>query len=184
VLYRTFPLIPGSGPADLGGPLHVPRPYQGQGRHDNPQAYGALYASRTPEAAVAEFLRDFQRVPLEEGDFLREGAPRAMAVLDDAGLARILDLDDPRTLVRRDLRPSTVATRDRRSTRPTALAIFRDGYEGFEWWSTIEASWINVTLFADRAIDGLRIIGTPDVLTTSHPAVQAAAEVVGVTILP
>lgn len=155
---------------------------QGAGRHDNPDAYGALYLSRVPASPVAERLRAFLGRTVTKVDFLREGPPLSLAVIDDGGLRGLLDLDDPRTLSERTLRPSSVATRAREITQPMALALYGEGVEGFEWWSTIEASWINVTLFDDRAAGRLTVVGEPEPLTLDHPAVREAAEAVGVLL--
>jgi hypothetical protein len=94
----------------------------------------------------------------------------------------VLDLDDPSNLVARDLRPSGVATRARRPTQRLALRLYEEGVDGLEWWSTIEASWINVTLFADRIGGRLSVVGEPEPLTLDHPAVREAAEAVGVLL--
>jgi hypothetical protein len=85
--------------------------------------------------------------------------------------------------VRRNLRPSGVATGNREVTRRVALDIYGKGVPGFEWWSAIEASWINVTLFVDRAVPFLGVAGEAQPLTVGHPAVRAAAEVVGVRLI-
>ena len=182
MLYRLFPRVPGVDVTGPGGPLHVPRWDQGGGRHDNPDAYGAIYVSRVPTSPIAERLR-VQRGRIVTGtDLVREGAPLSLAVIDEGGLDDILDLDDPQSLTERSLRPSAVATGDREVTQPIALGIYEEGVSGFEWWSTIEASWINVTLFADRAVQGLSIVGRPEPLTLDHPAVRAAADAVGVRL--
>jgi hypothetical protein len=102
--------------------------------------------------------------------------------VDDTHLGDLLDLDDPRNLVQRSLRPSGVATTDREMTQPMAVAIYEEGVPGFEWWSTIEASWINVTLFEDRVVDRFTLAGEPELLTLDHPAVREAAEAVGVVL--
>lgn len=183
MLYRVFPLVPGAGVRDPGGPLHVPRIYQGSSRHDNPSRYGALYASREALSAVAEWLRRWRGQELRNRDLLRaDGARMALVSLDDRGLDPLLSLDDPRILVARTLRPSEVATRDRRRTRPVALAIYEDGHPGFEWWSTLEGSWINVTLFEDRSVDRLEPAGDPEPLTADHPAMIEAADAVSVRL--
>ncbi|MGH2696957.1 MAG: hypothetical protein ACRDIW_08200, partial [Actinomycetota bacterium] len=59
---------------------------------------------------------------------------------------------------------------------------YEEGVAGFEWWSTIEASWINVTLFDDRVAGRLTVVGEPEPLTLDHPAVREAAEAVGVLL--
>jgi hypothetical protein len=182
VLYRWFPWVPGADARDPGGALFVPRFDQGGGRHDNPEVYGSLYLSRRPASPLAEQLREYVGRPVEATRLLREGFPGALATIDEAGIDGMLDLDDPAILVPRGLRPSTVATGNRRSTQRLALALYREGVPGFEWWSTIEASWINVTLFADRAVDRLEVAGEPEPLTLDHPVVREAAEAVGVLL--
>jgi len=182
VLYRLFPSLPGAGLTEPGGALFVPRSDQGGGRHDNPEAYGALYLSRVPSASVAELLIVLRTQRVLPQHLTAEGFPYAIASIEDASLDHLLDLDDPRNLVARKLRPSGIATRNREKTQPLALTLYQEGADGFEWWSTIEASWINVTLFADRAVDALRISGEPELLTLDHPAVLEAAETVGIVL--
>src|ERR1700730_7925951 len=53
-LYRVFTFCEGAKPNAPGGALHIPP--QGRGRVDNPNHYQAYYATRQPEAAVAEVL--------------------------------------------------------------------------------------------------------------------------------
>jgi hypothetical protein len=160
--------------------LHVPRGEQGGGRHDNPDAYGAVYLSRSPTSPIAEVLRAFRRHEGPPFDLVLETARLALASFDDALLdGSLLDLDDPAHLAARTLRPSRIATRERGITQEIALALFDEEYPGFEWWSTIEASWINVTLFAERAMDRLRLAGTPEPLQLDHPDVREAADAIG-----
>ena len=94
----------------------------------------------------------------------------------------MIDLDDPEQLVRRALRPSLVATRRRSDTQPIALSVFQEGASGLGWWSTLEAAWPNVTLFAERAVPSLRPVGPSELLTVDHPSVRTAAELLGVSI--
>ncbi|HJP65376.1 MAG TPA: hypothetical protein VKA30_03630, partial [Actinomycetota bacterium] len=54
------------------------------------------------------------------------------------------------------------------------------GGPGFAWWSTLESSWSNVTLFVERAGPRLEIEAGPEPLTIEHPAVQAAADALGI----
>jgi RES domain len=181
VLYRAFPSLPGAGPTDEGGPLFVPRLDQGRGRHDNPDAYGALYLSRVPASPVAEVLRDYLARRIPPSPLLREGSPIALVTVAEDDLD-LIDLDDPRVLSALDLRPSGIATHDRETTQPLARRLYDEGASGLEWWSTIEASWINVTLFADRAVGRLSVVDEPESLTIDHPVVEAAAEAVGVVL--
>jgi hypothetical protein len=182
-LYRLFPFDPGASARAEGGPLFVAQHLQGGGRHDNPGAYGALYLSRSNVSPIAEHLAIWRAWGAAGSAFRPEGRPLALATFADAGLETLVDLDHPRTLLERGLRPSGVATRERRITRPLAKALYDEGVTGFEWWSTIEASWINATLFADRALDRLEIAAEPEILTIQHPLVQEAAETVGVRLV-
>jgi hypothetical protein len=181
MLYRVFSWVPGAPANEPGGPLFVPRFDQGSGRHDN-DAYGVLYLSRSKISPIAEQLKDYVGRPWGATSLLREGSPLSLASIDDEGLDGLLDLDDPRNLVTRQLRPSRVATRRRKPTQQMALAIYQEGVPGFEWWSTIEASWINVTLFEERVADQLTLSEEPEPLTLDHPAVREAAEAVGVLL--
>ena len=183
MLFRVFPFLTGAGPTEEGGPLFVARPYQGSSRHDNPDRYGAFYAARMAVSAVAERVRPFQGQELTDQDFVRaDGLRYALGTIDDSGLGTVVDLDDPRELARRRWRPSRVATGDRRRTQPLALAVFEEGADGLAWWSTLEASWTNVTLFAERAVSKLRPAGNPEPLTVTSPVVRAVADRIGVRL--
>jgi hypothetical protein len=183
-LYRVFPAVQGARPREAGGPLHVARHLQGSSRHDDPARYGALYTSRSAESAVAEALQAFRGRDIEPRHLVRTGRPLSLAEIDDSRLGPLPDLDDPAELVRRSLRPSAVATHDRSVTQPAAGAIYEEGHPGFAWWSTIEASWSNVTLFVERASRRLRISGTPEPLTVGHPVLVAVADRMGFVLRP
>lgn len=183
MLYRVFPFHPDAAPAQEGGALFVLRWWQGSGRHDAVDLYGALYASRTPLGAVAERVKHLRGRTLADEDLLGlRGLRYAVAELDDSGLGRLVDLDDPVRLVERSLRPSSVATNARRLTQAVARRIYAERADGFEWWSTLEASWINVTLFAERAVPKLRLASDPSALSLNHPAVRDAARSLGVRL--
>jgi hypothetical protein len=96
VLYRVYRALEGVAPSARGGPLFVPREYQGAGRHDSPGRYGAFYAARTPVAAVAETIQAFRGRDLSPEDLERSDGTRLMlAAFDDSGLETLLDLDEP-----------------------------------------------------------------------------------------
>lgn len=163
--------------------MFVPRERQGAGRHDNPERYGALYASREPISAVAEAIQHFRGQQIADVDLtFRDGRRLALATFDDSRVGMLVDLDDPRVLVERGLRPSSVATRDRRRTQAIALDAFRDGAHGLSWWSALEASWTNVTLFAERAGRHLVLAQEPEPLALGHPMVVAAASALGIRV--
>jgi hypothetical protein len=188
VLYRVFPSVPGADDHAAGGPLFVPRDRQGAGRHDSPGRYGAFYAARSPVAAVAEAIQAFRGRDLAEDDLARSDASGlALAELDDDALdaTALHDLDDPVVLVAEAWRPSWVAGRDRAVTQAMAVRAFDSGRLGLSWWSTIDAAWTNVTLFAERTLDArlVRVETPPERLTLTHPAVIAAAEHLAIPII-
>jgi hypothetical protein len=163
--------------------LHVPRERQGVGRHDSPDLYGALYVSRSAVSAVAVRVQAFRGQTITDADLrLRVGAVLSLAAFEDAALGELVNLDDPAELVARGLRPSRVAARDREATRTIAQGLFHEGHAGFAWWSTLEASWTNVTLFAERAEGALVLEGQPEPLSVRHPVLRSAAELIGVRL--
>jgi len=148
ILWRVLPWDPSARPAHPGGALWFPRPFQGTGRHDNPARYGCLYLTEAITSAVAEALAPFRGTGELGSELLvRMGRPLALAELELADDAVLVDLDDPETLAREGLRPSMVATGRRAITQAYAAALFETGASGLRWWSTLEAGWINVTLF-------------------------------------
>jgi hypothetical protein len=178
VLFRVFGWPPDTPPE----PLRVPRDRQGGGRHDDPDRYTALYLAREPVGAVAEAIQVFRGQELTAEALVRpDGSRRSLATIDDAAIPALVDLDDPRVLVARRLRPSSVATGIRRLTQRIAGDAYDGGAVGLSWWSTLESSWTNVTLFDER------LAGRPPLveavpLTLDHPAVVEAAERLGVRL--
>ncbi len=180
ILWRVVPWRAQAPPRESGGALWFPRGLQGFGRHDNPDRYGCLYASEAAVAAVAEALAPFRGAgTLAPQTLLRGGLPLALAQLELAEDAGTVDLDDPRVLAGRGLRPSRVATRTRGVTQAYAARVFEEVplALGLRWWSTLEASLINLTLF-DRAAPHLTLAAV-EPLTLAHPAVLEAAELLG-----
>jgi RES domain len=158
ILWRVLPWDPSARAANPGGALWFPRPFQGAARHDDPARYGCLYVAEDPVSAVAEALAPFRGTgELHAAMLTRMGRALALAELQLDDGAALIDLDDPAVLMREGLRPSHVATTDRARTRAEAARLFdaHPDAAGLRWWSTLEASWINVTLF-DRAADRLR----------------------------
>lgn len=183
MLYRVFPLQPGAAEGAPGGPLFVARDRQGSGRHDNPDLYGALYATRSPESAVAERLQAFRGRSIGDEAFRRaDGTRLALVGIDEGALAGVADLDDPTELSARRLRPSHVASRHRKVTQRIAAEAFGGGATGLSWWSVLDSDWINVTLFAERCRSVLSVATEPEPLRGEHPAVTTAAQAIGVAL--
>ncbi len=183
ILWRLLPQLPTTAPIGPGGALWFPRELQGAGRHDNPDRYGCLYVSESPVSAVAEALAPFRGTGvLIPAMLIRAGLPLVLARLELEHDSQLVDLDDPRVLVRTRLRPSEVATNVRALTQAYAARIFDEhpAATGLRWWSTLEASLTNFTLY-DRAAPALRLIDIES-LTLEHSATREAADLFGLTI--
>lgn len=182
ILYRAFAWDRAAAAGAPDGPLWFPRIYQGEGRHDNPGAYGCLYLADRPVSCIVEQLAAFRGQRLTPALLRRRGLPLALATIELEDRAPIVDFDDPVVLRRERLRPSVVATRRRDLTQPQALALYRlhEDAAGLRWWSTWESLWINVTVF-DRAAPRLRLHGVRE-LTLDDAAVVEAADVFGLRV--
>lgn len=182
-LYRCFAWKRDARADAPDGALWFPRVFQGDGRHDNPDAYGCLYLADRAVSALVEQLAAFRGQRLMASMLRRRGLPLAVARLELDAARGLIDLDDPAILSRERLRPSQVATRRRPITQAHALALFRRHRTaaGLRWWSTWEAQWTNVTLF-DRAATGLRVVDVTEV-TLEHPDLLEAAEWFGLRLV-
>jgi thioesterase domain-containing protein len=180
ILWRVLPWDPAARPREPGGALWFPRPFQGAARHDDPARYGCLYVAEDAVSAVAEALAAFRGTgDLDPAMLTRMGRALALAELELDDAAALLDLDDPAVLTAERLRPSQVATTERARTRRDAARLHDAHPEvaGLRWWSTLEASWINVTLF-DRAAGRLRVRDAR-YLTQADDVVASAAHFLG-----
>jgi hypothetical protein len=179
ILYRCFAWNERARPDRLDGALWFPRPYQGDGRHDNADLYGCLYLSERPLSCVVEQLARFRGQRLMPALLVRRGLPLALAELELAEDVELVDLDEPAVLRREQLRPSLVATRARDVTQPQARTLYErhPAAAGLRWWSTFEAQWLNVTLF-DRAAAEVRLVSART-LAVEDEEVAAAADVLG-----
>jgi hypothetical protein len=182
ILYRCFAWNQDARHDAADGPLWFPRTYQGEGRHDNPEAYGCLYLADRPVSCIVEQLAPFRGQRLVASILRRRGLPLAVADLELDDTSTLIDLDDPAVLSGEGLRPSRVATRDRSVTQPQALALFKRhrSVAGLRWWSSWEALWTNVTLF-DRVMPKLRLADVRE-LTLNDPALLQAADLFGLRL--
>lgn len=176
ICWRVWQFDPAVGTHERGGPLWFPRELQGDGRHDNPDVYGCMYASGSPVGAVVEQLAEFRGLGRLAPWMLRkQGRPLAFASIELNDEVALLDLDDPQVLLKERLRPSQVATRARAVTQRQAAGLYISHPEaaGLRWWSTIEASLTNLTLF-DRAAHHLSINEIHPLTIHDEPVQQAA----------
>jgi hypothetical protein len=174
ILYRCFAWNQGARPTVPDGPLWFPRMFQGDGRHDNPDHFGCLYLADRAVSCIVEQLARFRTQPLSPALLRRRGLPLALASLVIADEAELIDLDEPAVLRRERLRPSHVATRDRRVTQPQARSLHdrHPSAAGLRWWSTYEASWANVTLF-ERAAPSLHVAEVRRLAMADRDVVEA-----------
>lgn len=180
-LFRVFSWSRKAKPDEPGGALYAPRGRQGSGRHDNPDLYTAFYCAREPVSCVAESLQFFRSQRLTAIDLIRS-SNRVLALVSLKLDPRLVDLDAPSQLVEREIRPSQVATTRRRTTQRIAADLYREGVGGFLWWSTLEASWINCTLFWERVTHQISVEQKPQELRLDNPTVVAAAQRLGVQL--
>jgi hypothetical protein len=182
-LFRVFPWDGRSLDDRPGGPFYVPRTRQGSGRHDNPALYGALYCSLEVVSCVAESLQPFRNQTLGQSDLDRRGTLRpSLAAYELRKPRQLANLDDPLELQQRRLRPSRVATMDRRVTQSWAARIHESDRTGFLWWSTLESQWINCTLFSERSLSRLVLSHAPVPLSLETAEVQEAARHLGIAL--
>ena len=176
ILFRCFAWNAGAAYDEADGPLWFPRPFQGEGRHDNPDLYGCVYFADRPLSCVAEQLARFRGQRVSPAALRRRGLPLALGELELAVEAELVDLDDPRVLLRERLRPSVVASRRCDVTQPQARSIYERhrAIAGVRWWSTYEALWTNVTVF-DRAAPLLHVQSVR-ALSVDDPAIIEAAQ--------
>lgn len=182
ILYRCFAWNSRVRPDRPDGALWFPRPYQGDGRHDNADLYGCLYLSEQSRSCVVEQLARFRGQRLQPALLVRRGLPLALAELELPDDAELVDLDDPAVLRRERLRPSRVATRARDVTQSQARALYErhSGAAGIRWWSTFESQWLNLTLF-DRVGASLRLVSVR-ALDVADEEIVAAADVLGLRL--
>lgn len=181
LLFRVFSWNRSAGGGEPGGPFFVPRQRQGSGRHDNPFLYGAFYCSLEPISCIAEALQAFRGQIITDQDLRRPGNwILALARFELSDQVTLVDLDDPRQLHARRVRPSVVATTDRSKTQNLAARIFEENAAGFLWWSTLESLWMNCTLFQERVLSKAHIAGQPQALSLDDPTLIAAAKQIGV----
>lgn len=176
ILYRCFAWNERARKDGMDGPLWFPRPYQGEGRHDNTDLYGCLYLADRVVSCLVEQLARFRGQRLSPALLRRRELPLALAELELNDAVELIDLDDPVVLRKERLRPSVVATRRRTVTQPQARMLHEAHPEaaGLRWWSSYESLWANVSLF-DRAGPSLRLRDVR-VLTVDDSAVVEAAD--------
>jgi hypothetical protein len=125
-------------------------------------------------------LHPWRGRPLRPFHLIRAGFPLAIVEvnLPANSTRRLGNLCDPEFLVEVGIRPDTTASRHRHITQPVAKAVWDWGHHGLRWWSSFWGDWHTVVLFEARMPGRIRF-GKPEVLTVDHPAVETAADLLG-----
>lgn len=174
-LFRVLPWQSEARKGEAGHPLYIPG-NQGSSRIDNPVNYRVLYASDNPVGAVAEaFARLWRWHPDMFASPRNPGVRRALVEYEAD--VRVVDLDEPRELFSRSLRPSRIASRDRSVTQAWALEIFSGsrGVDGIRWWSIRDSEWGVIGLWNVESL----VFMPPTILTPEHPIVEQARVALG-----
>lgn len=149
LVYRVFPYLDTAAAGEPGHPLHEHRPQRG-GRIDHPDYY-VWYVGQQPEAAVAETFGNLAvwGESMFEVPFI-PGARRALGILRLPDDLRVLDLDDPRELFHRGLRPTQIVARNLAVTQRWGPDIWDEEdpgaaesrrWQGVQWWSYHRPTW-------------------------------------------
>lgn len=175
--YRVFPYLPTARPGEPGHPLYEHRPQRG-GRVDHPD-YFVWYLARQQEAAAGEVFGNLPVWDSSMFDFaLLPGARKALGSYRLPDDLRVLDLDDPRELLERSLRPTQVVARNLAVTQAWGHRAWDERsahdhterrWQAVSWWSYHRPKW---TVLASWALPE---IGDVQALDLDHPAVRDAA---------
>lgn len=179
-LWRVFPWDPAAPPGTRFSPSFIPEP-TGRGRFDLPRRLsGVLYTATTPDHTVGEALHPWRGRRLRPHHLSRAGNPLALVEvnLPTSSTRRLANLCDPEFLAAEGIPPDTTASRHRHITQPLAKVVWDRGHHGLRWWSSFWGDWHTVVLFEARISAKIRF-GEPEVLAVDHPAVERAANLLG-----
>ena len=170
--WRVFPWDPAAQPGEPFSPSYI-HPNQGSGRFDVAGKV-VVYLAETAVHAVAEKLQRFRGQKIDRQDLIESGKTLAL-VEGQLRNIKLTDLCDPHTLVKYDIRPDVLASRDIAKTHAVAAALHKEGFAGLRWWSALAGDWHTIVVF-----EGAIEYGTPEPLTIAHPAVQDASVALGI----
>jgi hypothetical protein len=137
---------------------------------------------------VGEVFGDLSIWASNAFDYRRSDNRRCLVTYELDDTRTLLDLDDSATLTSLALRPTDVVKRNRDRTQEVALQLWLDrertGHAGLTWWSYWRPEWTVSVLWSndlDNSFAGLDVVEV-ELLTSDHPAVQIAADVMHRTI--
>ncbi len=180
LLYRIFFHRPG---VRVGAPGHATYLYTPQlkGRWDNADLYRSWYLSTSPEGAAGE---TFGNLPVWTSDMfdVPTGFRRALATFSVPEDLPLFSLDDAANLLRLNMRPSQVVTRNAPYTQKVAARLFAErsadgdrSWAGLTWWSYHRPNWTNVFLWSAEGAPAQLTLQTVEELTIETPAIRDAA---------
>src|SRR2546426_398950 len=105
-----------------------------------------VYLAETAIHAVAEKLQRFRGQKINRKDLIESGKTLAL-VEGHLGSIKLADLCDPQTLVKYDIRPDVLASRDITKTQAVAAALHKEGFGGLRWWSALSGDWHTIVVF-------------------------------------
>lgn len=170
--WRVFPWDRGAKPGEPFSPSYI-YPDQGSGRFDLSDKR-VVYLAETAVHAVAEKLQRFRGQKIDRKDLIESGKPLAL-VECRLGRIKLADLCDPAVLVKHDIQPDLLASRDSAKTQRVATRLYKEGFGGLRWWSALSGDWHTIVVFQGE-ID----YGTPEPLTIGHTIVQEASVALGI----
>jgi hypothetical protein len=166
-------------------PLHVNVDLQRKGRYDIPDRSAVLYVSLQKESAIAEQLQVFRnREKALKASTIFEPNPDLCLMMAQLEIERskLIDLTNPRKLAGMKLTPADIATHHRERTQKVSEMIYDDKYDGFLWWSTLEAQWTNGTLFAARVKNKIKVTNKAP-LSVHLPEVREVMQFLKINII-
>lgn len=170
--WRVFPWDPAAQPGEPFSPSYI-NPNQGAGRFDVADKL-VVYLAESAAHAVAEKLQRFRGQKIDRKDLIESGKTLAL-VECELGRLKLADLCDPAVLVKQEIRPDTLASRDVRKTQAIAMQLHKAGYAGLRWWSALSGDWHTIVVF-----EGTIDYKEPEPLTLLHQAVRDASAALGI----
>jgi hypothetical protein len=170
--WRVFPWDPAAKPGEPFSPSYI-NPNQGSGRFDVADKL-VVYLGETAVHAIAEKLQRFRGQKIDRKDLIESG--RTLALVEcELGAITLADLCDPQVLVKHDIRPDTLASREIAKTQAIASRLLKAGYDGLRWWSALSGDWHTIVAFGGKIA-----YKQPEQLTLQHPAVRDASAALGI----
>jgi hypothetical protein len=170
--WRVFPWDPAAKPGEPFSPSYI-YPKQGSGRFDLTGKL-VVYLAESAVHAVAEKLQRFRGQKIDRKDLIESGKPLALVQCRPARM-KLADLCDPAVLVKYDVKPDILASRDFMKTQGVAAALYKEGFSGLRWWSALSGDWHTIVVF-----EGEIEYDTPEQLSIGHKIVREASLALGI----